>query len=131
MVLADFGAGFGALVEHGMATRQDTVDFLLEQLAAVRGIAARKMFGEYALYVGPKVVALICDDQLFLKPTKVGKMVLGEPVEGFAYPGAKASFLISAENWDDADWLCDLIHKTESEVAMPKPKKPKPKKPKA
>ena len=113
-----------------MATRQETIDFLLEQLEAIQGISARKMFGEYALYVGAKVVALVCDDQLFLKPTKAGKTFLGEPVDGFAYPGAKASFLISADTWDDADWLCDLIRKTESEVPAPKPKKPKPKVPK-
>jgi DNA transformation protein and related proteins len=108
-----------------MSTRQETVDFLLEQLGAVHGISARKMFGEYALYVGPKVVALICDDQLFLKPTNAGRALIGAPVDGFAYPGAKASFLIVGEFWDDADWLCDLVRRTESEVPMPKPKKAK------
>ncbi len=108
-----------------MTTRQETVDFLLEQLGTVHGVSARKMFGEYALYVGPKVVALICDDQLFAKPTEAGRAMIGNPVDGFAYPGAKASFLIAGELWDDADWLCELIRKTELEVSMPKPKKPK------
>jgi len=108
-----------------MATRQDTVDFLLEQLGSLQGVSARKMFGEFALYVGPKVVALICDDQLFVKPTNAGRALIGDPVDGFAYPGAKASFLIAGDLWDDGDWLCELIRKTESEVPLPKPKKPK------
>ena len=112
-----------------MATRNETVDFLLEQLAGVHGISSRKMFGEYALYVGPKVVALVCDDQLFVKPTQAGRAFIGDIVEGFAYPGAKASFQISGELWDDADWLCELIRKTEAELPVPKPKTPKAKKP--
>ena len=108
-----------------MSTRQETVDFLVEQLGSIQGVSARKMFGEYALYVGAKVVALICDDQLFLKPTNAGRAFIGNPVDGFAYPGAKASFLIAGELWDDADWLCELIRKTESELPNPKPKKPR------
>ena len=55
-----------------MATRQSTIDFLLDQLADLPGVRARKMFGEYALYLDEKVVALVCDDQLFLKPTPAG-----------------------------------------------------------
>ena len=108
-----------------MSTRQETIDFILEQLSAIHSVSARKMFGEYALYVGPKVVALICDDQLFVKPTNAGRVFIGDPVDGFAYPGAKASFFIAGDLWDEADWLCDLIRKTESEVPIPKPKKPK------
>jgi len=108
-----------------MSTRQETVDFLVEQLGSIQGVSARKMFGEYALYVGAKVVALICDDQLFVKPTNAGRAFIGNPVDGFAYPGAKASFLIAGELWDDADWLCELIRKTESELPIPKPKKPR------
>ncbi len=37
--------------EVDMATSQETVDFLLDQLRALPGVRARKMFGEYALYV--------------------------------------------------------------------------------
>ena len=44
-----------------MATRQETINFLLDQ---IEGAArARKMFGEYAFYLDEKVVALVCDDR--------------------------------------------------------------------
>ena len=33
-----------------MATKQTTVDFILDQLASLSGVRARKMFGEYTLY---------------------------------------------------------------------------------
>lgn len=45
------------------------VDHITGQLRHVPEVSARRMFGEYALYVGPKVVALVCDNQLFVKPT--------------------------------------------------------------
>jgi TfoX/Sxy family transcriptional regulator of competence genes len=32
-----------------MATRQETVDYILDQLASLNGVHARKMFGEYEL----------------------------------------------------------------------------------
>ncbi len=108
-----------------MATEQRTVDVLLEQLAAVAGLSARKMFGEYALQCDGKTVALICDDQLFVKPTAGGRAFIGEVDEAPPYPGAKPSFLIDAERWDDVDWLCELLRITIAEVPMPKPKKPK------
>ncbi len=39
---------------------------------------ARKMFGEYALYVDGKVVALVCDDHLFVKLTEPGTKFVGD-----------------------------------------------------
>ncbi len=108
-----------------MATQQRTVDFILEQLQAAGDVSARKMFGEYALYCAGKVVALVCDDQLFLKPTKAGKNYIGAVEEAPAYPGAKPSYLISGDQWDDADWLTELIKITAKELPMPKPKKSK------
>jgi DNA transformation protein len=53
-----------------MATSRSTTEFILDQLSAVPNVRVRKMFGEYALYCDEKVVALICDDQLFVKITR-------------------------------------------------------------
>ena len=107
-----------------MATNQGTVDFLLDQLNSLHGIRARKMFGEYALYFEDKVVALVCDDQLFVKTTPQGKIVAGDRYEeGTAYPGAKPSMLIDAEHFDDGEWLCELIRVTAASLPPGKPKK--------
>ena len=108
-----------------MATDQRTVDILLEQLTSVEALSARKMFGEYALQSGGKTVALICNDQLFVKPTARGRAFIGDPDEAPPYPGAKPSLLIDAERWDDADWLSELLRITIAEVPAPKPKKSK------
>lgn len=108
-----------------MATKQSTVDYILEQIASAGIVSARKMFGEYALYCDTKVVALVCDDELFIKPTVGGKKLIGKVSEAPPYPGAKAYYLISGEQWEDADWLTDLVRVTAAELPLPKPKKKK------
>ena len=109
-----------------MATSESTIGFLLDQLGAVQGVRARKMFGEYALYCGEKVVALVCDDQLFVKITAPGKALVGKRyAEGFAYPGAKASILVGADDLEDHDRLAELIRLTAAALPSPKPKEAK------
>ena len=105
-----------------MATRQQIVDFILEQLSGVPDVTARKMFGEYAIYSTGKVVALVCDDQLFVKPSDAGKRFIGTVTEGEPYPGAKPCFLIEGDQWEDGDWLSELIRLTANALPMPKPK---------
>ncbi|HEX5521237.1 MAG TPA: TfoX/Sxy family protein [Longimicrobiaceae bacterium] len=107
-----------------MASDAGFVEFVCEQLREVGGVSSRKMFGEYAIYVGGKVVALVCDDRLFLKPTDAGRALLGDPIEAPPYPGAKPYFVID-EHIDDADFLAALFRATEAEVPAPKPKKPR------
>jgi TfoX/Sxy family transcriptional regulator of competence genes len=108
-----------------MSTQAGTVAFIVEQIAAAGSVSARPMFGEYGVYCDGKIVALICDDQLFVKPTKAGRAFIGTPEEAPPYPGAKPSFLISADGLEDADWLAELIRLSADELPMPKPKKPK------
>ena len=108
-----------------MSTQASTVAFIVEQMAAAGSISARPMFGEYGVYCDGKIVALICDDQLFVKPTKAGRAFIGTPEEAPPYEGAKPNFLISADGLEDADWLAELIRVSADELPMPKPKKPK------
>jgi TfoX/Sxy family transcriptional regulator of competence genes len=107
-----------------MASTQDFVDYILEQIENAGVITYRKMFGEYALYCGRKVVALVCDNQLFIKPTAGGKAFIGNVTEAPAYPGAKMSYLIE-DNLDNSEWISELIRITASELPEPKPKKKK------
>lgn len=112
-----------------MATAPETIEYILDQLGSLHGVSARKMFGEYALYSDGRVIALVCDDMLFMKITEPGKEFAGEHYEeGIAYPGAKPSMLVNADLIDDREWLCELARITTEHVPLPKPKKPKVKK---
>lgn len=109
-----------------MASQQSTVDYLLEQIAGAGEVSARKMFGEYGVYCDGRIVALICDDQFFLKPTPQGRELLGAAVdEQPAYPGARPSLRIGGDRWDDADWMAHLVRVTTAALPLPKPKKPR------
>ncbi len=105
-----------------MPTKPGFVKFIAEQIENAGEISYRKMFGEYALYCNKKVVALICDNQLFIKPTQAGKSFIGEVVEKPPYSGAKPYYLIEAQV-EDSQWLSRLVKVTEEELPMSKPKK--------
>ena len=107
-----------------MATDQEFVDFLADQMAGAGDISFKKMFGEYALYCNGKVVALICDNQLFVKPTSGGRAHIGSPVEAPPYPGAKPYYLIE-DDFEDREWIETLIRITAKELPAPKPKRKK------
>lgn len=106
-----------------MASQQSTIDFISEQIASSGRITSRKMFGEYALYFDGKVVAFVCDDELFVKPTDAGKKYLGTPEEKPAYPGSKMYYWIDTDHWDDDVWMSELITVTATALPLPKPKK--------
>lgn len=110
-----------------MATKQSTVDFLTDQIAGAGNIRSRKMFGEYALYCDEKVVALVCDDQLFVKPTEAGEEFIGKPQMAPPYPGAKNYYLISGDLWEDANWLSELVRKTADALPADRQASPTPK----
>ena len=110
-----------------MASDQKTIDYLLDQLQAGGAeVSPRKMFGEYGLYLDDKMVALVCDDQLFMKRTPGGEAFTGPVEEGSPYPGAKPHPLIEADRWEEADWLAELFRITAAELPAPKPKKKSP-----
>jgi TfoX/Sxy family transcriptional regulator of competence genes len=102
-----------------MSTRQSTIDYLLEQIDDAGVITSRKMFGEYAVYCDGKVIALVCDDQVFIKPTPEGRAFVGEVVEGYPFPGAKPWIAISGDQWDNRRWASQLVAITAA--ALPEP----------
>jgi DNA transformation protein and related proteins len=105
-----------------MASKQSTADFILKQIAKAGAVSAKKMFGEYGVYCDEKIVALVADDQLFVKPTLAGKKFMGKCQEGFPYPGAKPYFLIPRDKWNDSGWLSTLIKLSAEELPLPKKK---------
>ena len=104
-----------------MASDQKFVDFVVGQIQKVGVITAKKMFGEYGIYCNEKMFGLICDNKLFIKPTKAGREFIGNPVELPPYEGAKPSFVIE-DKVEDREWLSSLVKITLKEVPEPKQK---------
>jgi TfoX/Sxy family transcriptional regulator of competence genes len=105
-----------------MGSSVGTVQYLCDQAGLGKRLTFKKMFGEYALYIDGKVIALICNDQLFLKPTAEGRALLGEVKEAPPYHGAKDHFLLT-DTVDDPEALHAVLLATGRALPEPKPKK--------
>jgi TfoX/Sxy family transcriptional regulator of competence genes len=106
-----------------MATKQTTIDLILSHLAAAGDVSAKKMFGDYGLFLRGRMIAIVGDDQLFFKPTENGRTLCAALREVPPYPGAKPCFLIPREKWTDKDWLVRLAGLTADEIPLPKKKR--------
>ena len=99
-----------------MASSEEFVRYVCEQLADAGEITCRRMFGEYGLWCDGKFFATIEDGMLCLKITEAGRRLLRgaeiiEPHEG-------ARFLYVAE-LDDRVFLAELIRCTCAELPAP------------
>ncbi len=105
-----------------MSTSQATITHILDTLDL--SLTSRKMFGEYALYLGEKVVALVCDDTLFIKPTVGALAMMPQSQMTPAYAGGKP-MIMGNELLDDPEICAKILRQVASDLPSPKPKKPK------
>lgn len=101
----------------------DFVQYIVDQCGGAGEIVARKMFGDYGVYCGGKIFALVCDNGFYVKPTEAGRALLRSEVLRPPYPGAKPHFYI--EDVDDRDYLAALTRATCAALPEPKPKRKK------
>lgn len=106
-----------------MASRQTTVDHIVDQMRGAGAVSARKMFGEYGIYCDGRMVALVCDDQLFVKITDAGRKLAGAIEEAPPYRNAKPCFVIAEALLDDAAWIAALVKVTAASLPAAKKKR--------
>lgn len=107
-----------------MSTDPAFADYVLDQVRGAGGVAIRRMFGEYGLYCDGKVVALVCDNQVFLKPLAEAAALLDTPAWGLPYPGARPHLLLS-DALDDPDLMARLVRTVAAALPEPQPGKPR------
>lgn len=107
-----------------MSSDVDFVRFVCEQAGLDERLTYRKMFGEYAVYLDGKVVALVCDNQLFVKPTEPGRALLPEPDEQRPFPEAKPYLRLAAE-LENRELLRRVLLATADALPEPKLKVPR------
>ena len=103
-----------------MSSRRELVAYVVEQLGP--RVRFRAMFGEYGIYRDDTLIALFCDDRLYLKRSDAGYGLLGDDVEEASpYPGAKPLGVVPEERWDDSDFMRALADATAREL-LPSPR---------
>ena len=104
-----------------MASTQEYLAFLMEQLSEVEGITSRRMMGEYILYIQGRIAGYVCDNRLFVKPVPAALAYVPEKTFAPPYEGAREMLLI--ENVDDRAFLKGLLRAMYAELPPPKPQK--------
>ena len=104
-----------------MASDASYVEYVCEQADLGPRLTSRRMFGEYSLYVDGKVVAFVCDNYLYMKPTQPARALLKPLDEQSPFPGAKLYYRIGAE-LDDRELLKRIFLVTADALPLPKPK---------
>ena len=106
-----------------MPSSTATIAHIIDTLPSLR-LTAKKMFGEAALYLDGVVVAFICDDTLFIKPTPSALAVQPDAERAPAYPGSK-DYIVGSDALDDPDLCARALRAVQSDAPPPKPKKPR------
>ena len=83
------------------------------------------MFGEYSLYADDKVVALVCDNLLYVKDHATTKDLADECERGPPYPGAKPHFIVDESQLSTISDLPNILLRLAA--ALPERKKASPK----
>ncbi len=111
-----------------MSTNKQTISYILDQLHNDHRFSARTMFGEYALYADGKVVALICDDTLFVKILPASQALEKICEQGSPYPGAKPHYVLSEEQLSSLSQLPQILFSISQSLPEKKKKSTSPKK---
>lgn len=102
-----------------MATTQDYIEYVCEQIKGNYNIRYKKMFGEYMVYINDKPVLLICDSTVYIKKLDCIEKFMENAELGFPYKGAKEHYILDIEN---TDLSREVIAILEQVTPLPKPK---------
>jgi alkylated DNA nucleotide flippase Atl1/TfoX/Sxy family transcriptional regulator of competence genes len=106
-----------------MSTQKETVAYMLQKLSPAKSFSTRAMFGEYALYADGIVVALICNDQLYVKDIPESQELADYCDMDSPYPGAKEHYLIEEHHYEQIENIGQIL----LDIAKARKKKEKPK----
>lgn len=93
-----------------MACNPDFVQYIIDQCSGAGEMAVRKVMGDYCIYCEGTLFGLLCDNNLYIKPTYPGAAVVKDLDMRAPYPGAKEHFFI--EDVDDREYLAALVKAT-------------------
>lgn len=102
-----------------MATSEDFINYICEQINGVGEIRYKKMFGEYLVYVNEKPVITVCDNTAFVKKLDIISDLMEGAETGCPYKGAKEHYILDIDN---SELSKVVIEKVEEVTPLPKKK---------
>lgn len=107
-----------------MATNEEFIKYVCEQINGVGNIRYRKMFGEYLIYINEKPIIIVCDETVYVKKLECIDSKMKDSEVGYPYKDAKEHYILDI---DDSEFSKMIISEIESITPVPikKIKKPK------
>lgn len=103
-----------------MATTNEYIEYVCEQINGIGNIRYKKMFGEFMVYVNDKPVVIVCDNTAFVKKLDCIEEMMKEAETGCPYKGAKEHYILDIDN---SDFCKAIVKKVEEVTPVPKPRK--------
>jgi len=103
-----------------MATTQDFIEYVCEQINGVGNTSYKKMFGEYMVYVNEKPVLLVCDNTVYVKMRDELKELMKDADTGEPYDRAKPHYILDIDNRELSQ---EVIRILEPITPLPKSRK--------
>lgn len=103
-----------------MACSADFIEFVCEVLAPLGDVRARKMMGEYVIYVNGKCVITACDNMTFIKKLPCIAGMMADAECGCAYEGAKEGYIL---DFHDRQKTLRVIETLWDDLPFPKSRK--------
>lgn len=105
-----------------MATTNEYIEYVCEQINGIGAIRYKKMFGEFMVYVNDKPVIIVCDNNAFVKKLECIEKMMKDAKSGYPYKGAKEHYILDIDN---SEFCKSVVSKIEEVTPIPKPKKKK------
>ena len=103
-----------------MATTNEYIEYVCEQIKGIGEIRYKKMFGEFMVYVNDKPVIIVCDNIPFVKKLDCISEMMQNAEVGCPYKGAKEHYVLDIDN---ADFCKEILREVEKVTPLPKPRK--------
>lgn len=103
-----------------MATTNEYIEYVCEQIKGIGEVRYKKMFGEFMVYVNNKPVIIVCDNIPFVKQLECIKVKMQNAEKGYPYNGAKEHYILDIDNKDFSKFIVEEIEKV---TPLPKKKK--------
>lgn len=105
-----------------MATTDEYIEYVCEQIKGIGEIRYKKMFGEFMVYVNDKPVIIVCNNVAYVKKLDCIEEFMKEADTGYPYKGAKEHYVLDIDN---VEFCQEIVSKIEEVTPIPKPRKKK------
>ena len=104
-----------------MASSNEYLEYILEQLSDLDDISYRKMMGEYIIYYRSKIIGGIYDNRFLVKPVESAMAMMPDADMELPYEGAKEMLLV--DDVENREFLKGLFEAMYEELPAPKKKR--------